>query len=95
MELYRPSNSSEGDWFMSKFCDKCAKFPVSTDAACQCQIFIKTLALHTSDKGYPKQWQYDDKGCPVCTSFKDRKQFNESRKNRIRNKDRKTMELFG
>jgi hypothetical protein len=64
---YRPSNGSEGDWFMLIWCSKCVK----DSEAKPCLILLRTLALGVNDKGYPSQWIEDDDG-PRCTAFSDR-----------------------
>lgn len=87
IELYQPSNGTEGDIFMSEFCFKCSKFPHDSDAKNQCAIFGKSLIYDTKDKEYPHQWRIES-GKPTCTAFKDREEANaerrESRKPRKR-----------
>lgn len=63
-EKYRPSNGTEGDWFMSQFCDRCAK---DTEAS-PCPIIAATMALDVDDPDYPEEWIEDDSG-PRCTAF--------------------------
>ena len=70
---YRPSNESEGEIFYGRYCADCKR-----DAEFQkepfgdapgCQIIALTMALDTTDDGYPKEWIYGDDGQPTCTAF--------------------------
>jgi len=63
MELYRPSNGTEGDWFMGKFCEKCIYHEDGW-----CDIIDKSFWFDTDDKEYPQEWQYDGDN-PICTKF--------------------------
>lgn len=64
---YRPSNGSEGEWFMSRWCERCVKDMPSKP----CRIIGRTMALSVGEKGYPREWIEDDDG-PRCTAFADR-----------------------
>ena len=64
--LYRPSNGSEGDGFMSRWCEKCVKDSESKP----CRILGRTMAFSVDDKLYPREWIEDDNG-PRCTAFSD------------------------
>jgi len=55
---YRPSNGSEGDAFMARWCFKCIK-------ESGCSILMGAMAGKS-----PKQWVQDESG-PKCTSFQD------------------------
>lgn len=55
--LFYPSNSSDGDWFESKFCNKCYK------------KYNCTILINAYFGKHPKQWVYNDKNDPECTSF--------------------------
>jgi len=57
VNLYYPSNGTEGMEFHGKFCDRCYK-------RINCTILTKTMFGNEV-----KQWIYDEKGHPVCTSF--------------------------
>lgn len=97
IELFQPSNSDHGFWFMRQFCDQCAKFPHSSDAKKQCNIFLRTMAYSTSDPEYPKEWRYTEDG-PVCTAFTSREEFNAKRRaarKRFIATDKDTIDLFG
>lgn len=56
-KLYYPSNSTEGMMFDLNNCELCYK---------EKQCTIKTNALIGKQ---PKQWIYDDKDNPICTSL--------------------------
>ena len=60
-DKYRPSNGTEGDWFMSHFCYQCAAYNI-------CKIWPATMALGVNDPKYPKQWIETEEGAE-CTSF--------------------------
>ncbi len=69
-ELYRPSNGSEGEWFMSQWCDRCVKDTPSRP----CRILGRTMVFDTRDKEYPHEWVHDAgqwPGNPRCTAFSD------------------------
>jgi hypothetical protein len=67
IKLYRPSNGTEGDSFMSAWCERCRKG--WKDGGCA--IVGLTMALDMDDPNYPREWRYvDDK--PTCTAFVDR-----------------------
>lgn len=79
IELYQPSNGTEGDIFMGEFCFKCAKLPHDSDAKNQCWILGRAMIHGTDNPRYPNQWRYQD-GKPVCTAFKDREEANAERR---------------
>ena len=84
-KLYRPSNGSEGDWFMANWCEQCVKDSESKP----CRILGRTMALGIRDKGYPSEWITDDDG-PRCTAFADHEK---PRPTLIRDKRQIGMEL--
>lgn len=94
IKLYQPSNATDGDIFMSRFCYRCSKMPHDRDAKNQCFIVLSTMAWSVDDPEYPKQWRYiDDK--PVCTAFVDREEANTKRRERLKpNSDKQTLNLF-
>lgn len=61
-DLYRPSNGTEGDWFMSHWCDRCSRSHGS------CDILTATMAYDVTDPEYPREWREDERG-PLCTAF--------------------------
>ena len=67
-KYYTPSNGTEGEWFMDKFCANCCKDTTQRkiDGKTMCNILTKSLLNEQ-----PKEWIYDENDKPVCTSFKD------------------------
>ena len=61
-EKYRPSNGTEGDYFMSQFCFRCTK----EDG---CEIVGKALVFNEDEPHYPDEWTWDGDGKPTCTAF--------------------------
>lgn len=83
---YRPSNGSEGEWFMSIFCEKCEKDRYESKP---CGILGRTFALGIDDKGYPKEWIRDTgdwPGNPRCTAFVERGTVPHTEPNTIKDK---------
>ena len=66
-QKYRPANGSEGDYFMSKWCDRCSKDDMENNV--MCPIIGQTMAFDVDEPGYPKEWQYGEDGKPLCTAF--------------------------
>lgn len=67
--LYRPSNGSEGEYFMSIFYDSCKRDACLRDGTGSgCQIAMKTMAYDIGDADYPREWIYDGEN-PTCTAF--------------------------
>lgn len=65
VESYRPSNGSEGDSFMARWCfDGCRKHTESKP----CRIMGRSLFNSINDPDYPKEWVYKD-GVPICTAY--------------------------
>lgn len=59
---YRPSNGTEGDFFIKSQCEKCLKQE-------RCKIVGLTMVYPASDPGYPKEWVSDEDGNnPRCTA---------------------------
>lgn len=79
LRLFRPSNGTHGDCFMSGYCYKCVKWPHDPDAKNQCMIFLRTQVYDIEDKEYPREWRYVDDE-PTCTAFKDRDEYNAERR---------------
>lgn len=60
---YRPSNSTEGDWFESQWCDRCGRR--GDDQAGYCAILGTGLSGET-----PSEWTSNLAGNnPVCSAF--------------------------
>lgn len=68
-EKYIPSNGSECEWFMDRFCDRCAKCPEDPDADGQCDILCRALIHDVDEPEYPPEWCYDENEWPACTAF--------------------------
>lgn len=72
-ETYRPSNGTEGMYFTSRFCDRCAHEKWShtqQNGDKQCDILSRSMMCDLKDENYPKEWQYDKEDKPTCTMFK-------------------------
>lgn len=68
-EPYRPSNGTEGDYFMAEWCDRCVNDDYDNDV--YCHILGATMAFDKNEEGYPKDtWVYFN-GKPTCLAFKD------------------------
>lgn len=68
---YRPSNGTEGDYFMSEHCYQCIHDNPDYNAKSpRCDIMGNTMCMDVNDKDYPSEWTYDENGKPTCTSFK-------------------------
>jgi hypothetical protein len=65
---YRPSNGTEGDIFMSMWCGNC----IAADEMGMCEIVDGTMGFDVDDPGYPKEWQYDVDGQPICAAFREK-----------------------
>ena len=69
---YRPCNGSEGEWFESRFCDRCkhdAEYRAD-DTKEGCQILALALCFGIDDPAYPPQWVEDNDGSnPRCIAF--------------------------
>jgi hypothetical protein len=62
---YRPSNGTEGEFFMAQFCYRCSKH----DTEGGCPIQFATMSYEITDAEYPKEWIYDADGKETCTAF--------------------------
>jgi hypothetical protein len=73
IELYRPSNGTEGECFMARWCAVCRHDRGSRDESLEldgCNILAMTMAVcSANDPDHPKEWRYGDDGHPVCTAF--------------------------
>lgn len=61
---YRPSNGTEGDFFMAEFCFRCGR---DTEEK-PCKLLGNSLAYEIGDPEYPKEWITDEEGSR-CTAF--------------------------
>lgn len=63
---YRPSNGTEGEMFMERFCYQCVHEEYGESELCD--ILTRTMIYDVEDDKYPDEWVYGDDG-PVCTAF--------------------------
>lgn len=68
---YRPSNGAEGDWFFSRWCDRCARNEGG------CLIAEATMLFRVTDAEYPPEWRTDAASGPRCTDFEPVDPFNQ------------------
>lgn len=69
---YQPSNGSEGELFMRLWCSDCqadAAFRADPNRAGGCPIVGDTMCMSVRDPDYPREWQYSERGQPICTAF--------------------------
>ncbi len=59
---YRPSNGTEGEWFMSRFCYHC----LADSEESPCEILGEAMA-----GGEPDEWREDGPRGPRCTAFRE------------------------
>lgn len=73
IEVYRPSNGSEGEDFMCRWCERCAKDNLNEDTGeGGCEIIAYTMALDQDDEDYPRAWRFGPDGQPMCVEFEER-----------------------
>lgn len=66
MKLYRPSNATEGDAFINRWCCTCVKYRGG-----HCRILLNTMAYDVDELGYPKEWRRNAEHRPICTAWTD------------------------
>lgn len=66
---YRPSNGSEGDYFMAAWCAGCRRRGGEANA---CRILVMSMGLGITDPEYPREWAYGSDGQPECAAFQDK-----------------------
>lgn len=67
---YRPSNGSEGMWFIAEYCEQCIheRFMHTQDHSDKkCDILNRSMLCDLNDDDYPEEWIYQD-GKPICTA---------------------------
>jgi len=69
VELYRPSNGTEGMYFTDQFCDQCMHQNPNPEADKNCDICMRAFCYGVNDPEYPIEWTYDALGKPTCTAF--------------------------
>lgn len=70
---YRPSNGTEGDFFINEFCMACKHERYQhtyDDNDLKCDIFSRSLIYDLNDPEYPEEWVYDKDNKPTCTAHK-------------------------
>lgn len=69
-EKYRPSNGTEGEMFMSRWCAKCERAAAfREDRGDSCPIVDDVMAYDEDHESYPTEWQIGEDGQPKCTAF--------------------------
>ena len=73
VELYRPSNGTEGEVFMSQWCAQCVRDKAHREDFEEdgCEIIAMTMAVDVDDPAYPQQWRKDGGAGPRCTAFEE------------------------
>jgi hypothetical protein len=72
-QKYCPSNSTAGDVFMSKFCERCSKekfIHTQVHGDKQCDILNKAIVFEHDNPNFPKEWQYGLEDNPLCTAYR-------------------------
>lgn len=73
VELYRPSNGTEGECFMALWCNCCQRDRAARepdgDPGDGCSILAMTMAVGIDDPAYPPEWRHSDDGRPICAAF--------------------------
>jgi hypothetical protein len=70
IRLYQPSNGTEGEGFICRFCMECERDRAFWDETGDgCDIVARSMAFKPGDADYPNEWRYDAKGEPTCTAF--------------------------
>lgn len=66
---YRPSNGTEGMWFMECHCFQCIHENPNPELKPKCDIITASMCFDVNEKEYPKEWIYGEDGKPTCTKF--------------------------
>lgn len=72
LKKYQPSNGTEGEIFMDKFCNRCKREKFThtlNDDDAKCPILTQTMVVSVQDEQYPTEWIYDEHDNPTCTAF--------------------------
>lgn len=67
MKKYRPSNGTEGEYFMDKYCGHCIHDNGDNKV---CDIMMRSMCFDIEEKEYPEEWTYDENDKPTCTAWK-------------------------
>jgi hypothetical protein len=63
-ETFRPSNGTEGEYFMAAWCDLCRKNREWRESDSNpCEILCKSTTSEVPE------WKYDADGIPCCSEF--------------------------
>lgn len=66
-EPYRPSNGTEGEAFMARWCYVCADLE-----GYECPILAATMAAPSAyDPEFPDEWRQDGPAGPRCTAYRE------------------------
>ena len=66
---YRPSNGTEGEFFMERWCYRCRHDSAPDDF---CPILATTMAFDVDDPEYPSEWVQNEDGIGgYCTAFEE------------------------
>lgn len=68
MRKYRPSNGTEGEYFIEEHCMNCIHMDPNPEGVKQCDILLRSMVYDIEEKEYPTEWVYKD-GEPTCTSW--------------------------
>lgn len=96
MNLYQPSNGTEGECFIDKWCANCIHedwLHTQKDGDKKCDILSNTMIYNLSDPEYPTEWIEED-GVPRCTAFKKRVEYLCDTSAPPIERDPNTLELF-
>jgi hypothetical protein len=63
---YRPSNGTEGDYFVAEWCSNCALADFDGEG---CMINLRAYAFNINEPEYPAEWNYTNAGTPQCTAY--------------------------
>lgn len=69
---YCPSNGTEGESFIERFCGACerdARYRETDEGRDGCPILAASLLFGRNEPGFPKEWTIDEQGEPTCTAF--------------------------
>jgi hypothetical protein len=53
-KVYRPSNGTEGEMFMSRWCDRCA---LDEGRGGTCDRVMRAMAYKPNEIAYPREWR--------------------------------------
>lgn len=72
MHKYRPACGTEGADFIDHWCGRCKRDKAfRNDEGDSCPIVANSFIFDVDDPRYPSEWQYDDKGHPICAAFEE------------------------